>query len=317
MHLECIFHNSSIYGKGSHTDPWEARGLRRAVLGTSGRGRSTSRWLVRFGYDGTVFHGWARQPGLRTVEGEIRRGLVRGGAVGNADALSLEVASRTDRGVSARSNALALRSELPGATLLRTLNGIAPELAFTAATPIPEDFRVRHAVRRTYRYYEANRSRHAARQNEAARLFTGTVDVRSFGRSIPMAEPAWRTIESVTIHPLDQGSLITVRAPAFVWGMVRKIVATLREVDAGRLAVPRLRSALEGKVRLTLPMAEPEPLVLWEVEYARPWTVFWQGPNRPQVSADLLRKADQWVRARVLESLETSTPAREGAATGG
>jgi tRNA pseudouridine38-40 synthase len=262
------------------------------------------RWLVRFGYDGVAYHGWARQPGLRTVEGEIRRGLLGSVQSGSVGALGLEVASRTDRGVSARSNALALRSELPGPTLLRTLNGIAPDLTFTAATPIPEDFRVRHAVRRVYRYFEADRSRHPTRLNEAAHLFAGTVDVRSFGRSIPMAEPAWRTIESVTISPLDHGSLITVRAPAFVWGMVRKIVATLREVDAGRLGVPRLRAALEGKFRLTLPMAEPEPLVLWEVEYARPWTVFWQGPNRPQAALHLRREADQWVRARVLESIE-------------
>jgi tRNA pseudouridine38-40 synthase len=228
--------------------------------------------------------------------------------VDTADALSLEVASRTDRGVSARANALALHSALPGPTLLRTLNGVAPDLAFTAATPIPEDFRVRHAIRRTYRYYEAEPARHPSRREEAARLFAGKVDVRSFGRSIPVAEPAWREIESVTIRPLDHGAVVTVHARSFVWGMVRKIVATLREVDAGRLGIARLRSALEGKVRLTLPMAEPEPLVLWNVEYERPWTVFWQGPNRAQTAAALRRQADQWTRARILESLPDPNP---------
>ena len=48
-------------------------------------------------YDGTGFHGWARQPGLRTVEGVIREAL---------DALyprwdGLAVAGRTDTGVHA------------------------------------------------------------------------------------------------------------------------------------------------------------------------------------------------------------------------
>ncbi len=135
--------------------------------------RTTSRWLVRFGYDGTAFHGWARQPGLRTVEGEIRRGLLRSAAVQSGEALSIEVASRTDRGVSARANALAFRSPLPGATLLRTLNGIDPDIFFTAATLVPEEFRVRRAVRRTYHYFEAIRSQNPALRDEAARLVRG------------------------------------------------------------------------------------------------------------------------------------------------
>lgn len=267
---------------------------------------STSRWLVRFGYDGSAFHGWARQPGLRTVEGEVRSGLLRSGAVPDAGAFSVEVASRTDRGVSARANALAVRSSLPGTTLLRALNGIDPDLFFTAATPVVEGFRVRRAVRRTYRYFETNQSQNPTDRREAAGLFRGNVDVRSFGRSIPTGEPAWRTIESVTVRPRGYGALIEVRAPSFVWGMVRKIVAALREVDTGRLTVPRLRSALEGKLRLALPMAEPEPLVLWEVEYDLPWAIHWRGPNRVQVAASEARQRTLWARSQLLQALPDS-----------
>jgi tRNA pseudouridine(38-40) synthase len=237
------------------------------------------------------------------VEGEIRRGLVGFGVTRDADALGLEVASRTDRGVSARANALALRSSLPAATLLRSLNGIDPNLFFTAAAPIPEEFRVRNAVRRTYRYFEARLGQGKLRGSEAATLFSGLVDVRSFGRAISASQPAWRPIESVTLRSVAEGAVVEVRAPAFVWGMVRKIVAALREVDAGRLSTTRLLAALEGKVRLTLPMAEPEPLVLWNVEYPVSWTVVWGGPNRPQFSAAVRRRADLWTRARVLDAL--------------
>jgi tRNA pseudouridine38-40 synthase len=271
------------------------------------------RWLVRFGYDGTVFHGWARQPGLRTVEGEIRRGLLRSGAVASPDALSLEAASRTDRGVSARANALSLRTSLPGATLLRTLNGIDPDLFFTAAAPIPDEFRVRRAVRRTYRYFDASPTQEPTRRAEAAALFAGNVDVRSFGRSIPAGAPVWRPLESVTVRSVEGGSVVEVRAPAFVWGMVRKIVAALREVDADRLSSTRLRAALEGRVRLTLPMAEPQPLVLWNVEYPFPWTVLWRGSNRPQTGAAVRRRTELWTRTRVLEALtHPETPGELG-----
>ena len=222
---------------------------------------------------------------------------------GDPGSLSLEVASRTDRGVSARANALTLRSSLTAATLLRSLNGIDPNIFFTAATPVPEEFRARHAVRRTYRYFEAAHGENDRRAWEAAPLFRGTVDVRSLGRSIPSTAPSWRAIESVTVRPLDGGWLVEVRAPAFVWGMVRKIVAALRQVDAGRLSAARLRSALEGKVRLTLPMAEPEPLVLWEVEYDLPWTVLWRGPNRGQAAAARAHRDTLWVRSRLIDAL--------------
>src|SRR5215475_10997674 len=48
-------------------------------------------------YDGTGFRGWAAQPGLRTVEGEMRDGFERVFPAWS----SLAVAGRTDTGVHA------------------------------------------------------------------------------------------------------------------------------------------------------------------------------------------------------------------------
>lgn len=238
--------------------------------------------MVRFGYDGLAFHGWARQPGQRTVEGEIRRGLGRPGLVASAADARLEVASRTDRGVSAVGNALALSSERTGPALLRALNGISPEIFFTAATPAPDGLRVRQAVRRVYRYYEPVRDHAIERWRAAARLISGRVDVRSLGRGVPSGAPIWRPVESVRVDARPGLFVVEVRAPSFVWGMVRKIVGALRAVDRGRLSTERLSAALAGRERLTLPMAEPERLLLWDVEYPVPWSVRWTGPNRDQ-----------------------------------
>jgi len=260
--------------------------------------------LVRFGYDGPAFHGWARQPGRRTVEGEVRRGLARFGIAPPPAFGRLEAASRTDKGVSARGNALAVSTNFSPAAALRALNGIDPAIWFTAARTIPDEFRVRGAVRRSYRYFEPPDGRRHEREGAAAALFAGSIDVRSLGRSIPRDVPVRRPIESVTILPSpDGGRTIEVRAPSFVWGEVRKIVAALREVDAGRLSVARLRAALAGEIRLTLPTVPPEPLVLWNVEYAEPWTHVWRGPNRKQRVHFTEERARWWSRSQWLEDL--------------
>lgn len=261
-------------------------------------------WLIRFGYDGSGFEGWARQPGRRTVEREVLRGLVPCGAVIRSDESRVAVASRTDRGVSARANALTLESGLDGRALLGALNGISPEIWFTAATSVPPQFRARHATRRVYRYFESGSIHSLASCAGAARLFSGDVDIRSFGRGLAGDRSSRRTIESVTVAAAGTGAVIEVRAPSFVWGEVRKIVSALREIDSGRLSLSVLRRALEGNVRLGLPLAEAEPLVLWDVEYPIEWQYGWRGPNRHQSARWRSQRASQWARIRVLESIE-------------
>jgi tRNA pseudouridine(38-40) synthase len=205
--------------------------------------------------------------------------------------------------VSAVGNALALTSERAGPVLLRVLNGVAPEIFFTAATPLPEGFRVRAAVRRVYRYFEPAEGRDPERWKAAAALFAGRVDVRSLGRAMPSQAPVWRKVESVLVQPRGEVLVVEIRAPSFVWGMVRKIVAALRWVDEGKLPAHRLALALAGEERLTLPMAEPERLLLWDVEYPFPWTLRWTGPHRHQARAGKSSREALVARASLLAAM--------------
>lgn len=264
-----------------------------------------SRWLVRFGYDGLGFAGWARQPGLRTVEGALREGIPRTGVALTIEEARLTVASRTDRGVSARANALTLQSGLPPTAVLRALNGIAPDIFFSAIAPVPDDFSARAATARWYRYFEPSEGHDIARWKEAATRFQGEVDVRSFGRDLAADRPALRRIDSVRVRRSGSHWLwVDVRGPSFVWGMVRKIIAALRKIGAGTLALARLEAALRGEERLTLPLAEPEGLVLWEVVYPVRWYREWDGPTRAQ-SRHL---TDLTIRARLREAIGSSLP---------
>jgi tRNA pseudouridine38-40 synthase len=255
-----------------------------------------TRWLVQFGYDGTRFQGYARQPNARTVEGEIRDGVRRLRLLSSSAEPWLDVASRTDRGVSARANALAIRSDLPGPALLRALNGIAPEIFFRRASIVPEEFRVRAALGRWYRYFETRKICSVERWHDAARLFHGRIDVRSLGRGLPSHSAVWREVSSVKVRRIPEGLRVDLRAPSFVWGMVRKIIAALRAADSGVLPLAVLSEALHGRRRLTLPLAEPESLVLWEVRYPVRWR--WVRPKWSSRQARYLGDEQSRRRAR-------------------
>ena len=109
-------------------------------------------------YDGTGLHGWAKQPGLPTVEGALETALQT--VLGRTPAL--QVAGRTDAGVHARRQVVSLA--LPaGADLGRlrmSLNALTPPgIAVTRLAPAPRGFDARHqAVSRSYRYYVCNRA---------------------------------------------------------------------------------------------------------------------------------------------------------------
>ncbi len=95
----------------------------------AGAGAGVVRARLDLAYDGTDFHGWADQPGLRTVEGELAAAL---SLIARTPA-SLTVAGRTDAGVHARHQVAHV--DLPGevwAGLTRERSGRAPEEALVA-----------------------------------------------------------------------------------------------------------------------------------------------------------------------------------------
>lgn len=229
--------------------------------------------------------------------------MVRLGIARSAEEARIDVASRTDAGVSARANALTISSDLAGPALLRALNGTAAEIFFDAARPVDDDFRVRRAAYRIYRYYLPGDEPRARRLEEGARLLGSHVDARSFGRGLPVDRPSLRPIESIHVRTAARGICVEVRARSFVWGMVRKIVGALLAWEGGRLSAEKLRAAARGEHRLSLPLAPPDALVLWEVGYAEVWEIHFQRPRRHQRQhrTEAMRLAE--ARLHVLEAL--------------
>lgn len=211
-------------------------------------------------YDGTDFHGWASQPSLRTVQGEVERALA---TVLRVPSVAVVCAGRTDTGVHARGQVIHLdvdpttlegaagrdRSE-PTAALVRRLNGVLPaDVVVQRAVQVPEAFDARFgALWRRYAYRVRDAApdplvRHhvlawprpldEAAMNTAAALLLGEHDFATFCKRREGATTI-RTLLDLHWDRADSGLTLTVRADAFCHHMVRSLVGCLLAVGEGR-----------------------------------------------------------------------------------
>ncbi len=254
-------------------------------------------------YDGSEFVGWQRQnlPGAnnRSVQGELERSLrhILGQSV------SVQGAGRTDSGVHAFAQVASVEVDtaMPVERLAYALNNSLPgDVRIVAAEAAADDFHARFAKSaKEYRYYlVSGRSAgafdqryawfcpyrlDAARMAEAAEIFVGEHDFRSFCGKSAVVTTYVRTLYESDFslcdmdaapehlrHLAAEGVLYCyrVRGNGFVYRMVRLLVGALVGVGRGRLDAADLRRALASPVEQPLsPAAPAHGLYLHHIEY--------------------------------------------------
>ena len=227
---------------------------------------------MKIAYAGEPFHGFARQPDAHTVDGEVRFALRAAGICPDPTAGRLEVASRTDRGVSAIGNVVAFDTSWRPDAVVGAFNDRAEDVWAWAFAEVPDDFRARHAIERWYRYHLLD-DIPPDRLREALTLFVGEHDFRSFTTDPPRGA---FDIDRVDVSSEDNSTIIDIRARSFRRGMVRRIVAAAVAYAQAEVGLVDIRNALEGAKR-DFGAVAPEPLFLMDVRYAAPFRIVPKG----------------------------------------
>lgn len=218
-------------------------------------------------YDGGGFHGWQRQPGLRTIQGELERVLR---VVLREEIPVVHSAGRTDAGVHARGQVVNFQAAaVPDLERLKhsVSSLLRGEVSVISADVVPDEFHSRRSARsKQYAYHILNRSCPAVldrgrvwhvpvtldieRMKEDAACFVGEHDFSSF-RAADCVQPSpVKTIFESEVLTDDRHLIYRVVGSGFLKQMVRIMLGTLvgrAKHQSWLMSIPEIISARDRK----------------------------------------------------------------------
>lgn len=251
--------------------------------------------LLTIEYDGTNFSGWQRQPGVRTVQGELEQVLSKVCAA----EIRLNGTSRTDAGVHALGQRASFKGEfgIPTDRIMVAVNNLLcaamnhrakiSDVRLCDVREMPESFHARFDAKgKKYRYviknsqaidvfarnycYQVKSPLDVNAMETAAALIVGTHDFACFqAAGGSLRETTVRTVYSLEVfRDGEQNVVIEITGDGFLYNMVRIITGTLVEVGLGKKKPQEISAIIASKDRQKAGhTAPPEGLYLVEVYY--------------------------------------------------
>lgn len=258
----------------------------------AGQSGGLSRFRIDLGYDGTDFQGWAKQPGLRTVQGELLLALEKIFGQDTAD-YGMRVGGRTDAGVHALGQVCHIdlspeQLKRMGRTPLSAarLQSLLPEdIVVYSISRAPEGFDARFsAIGRSYRYLIADSRSPRSPLSSRYELWVNTeldvtamklaakelIGLRDFGAFCKPRAGATtiRELKELRITRFQDNIEVYLVADAFCHNMVRSIVGALIRVGEGKLSVAELsKIQLAAQRTSKFKVVSPKGLALTSIDY--------------------------------------------------
>ncbi|MGA9597109.1 MAG: tRNA pseudouridine(38-40) synthase TruA [Acidimicrobiia bacterium] len=240
-------------------------------------------YRIDLAYDGTGFHGYARQPHVRTVQGELEDALFK--LTGEVETA---VAGRTDSGVHATGQVVSFDVDraLDANRLVRSLNRqLGPEIAVGSVAIAPPGFNARFSAKgRSYTYLVLNRETPDPFLAGTSWHYEASLDLELMNRGVAhlvgehdFAAFCRKAGDRSTVRRLDmvqwtdRGDCLLacdVSASSFCHQMVRSLVALSVEIGRGRVDPDDVPVILQSKDRRRAKGAAPaHGLTLVRVDY--------------------------------------------------
>lgn len=235
-------------------------------------------------YDGTNYHGFARQPNAVTIQEKIEQ------AIYEITKQNIEVigSGRTDTGVHAKGQCCIIDIEtgIPAEKFGNALNSKLPkDIIVRDVEEVSQDFHPRYCVKKkTYRYQILTsrendpflrnyvhfypRKLDVEQMRKAATYIVGTHDFKCFCSAGAGTKTTERTVYSLEIKQVEDLIQIDITGSGFLYNMVRIIAGTLIEVGRGRIKAEEMENIIKSKDRfLAGPTAPPTGLMMYGIEY--------------------------------------------------
>ena len=247
-------------------------------------------YLLRLSYDGSAYHGWQRQKGVRTVQECVEDALCR--LTGQPTAVT--ASGRTDEGVHALGQAasFACDTSVPPEKFADALNTLLPpDIRALSCALAPDGFCARRSAKKktyAYRMYVSDTvvphaDRFALRLPampnvsllaKAARCVEGTHDFVAFYCRGSSAKTTVRTVYSCSFTAYPAAGLmppaceLRICGNGFLYKMVRLIAGALLQLNDGKIALEDFCAALGGDASRVRKIPAPsKALTLLGVEY--------------------------------------------------
>lgn len=214
-------------------------------------------------YDGTNFHGWQFQPGLRTIQCEIQTALK---TIFSSD-INVIGSGRTDTGVHARGQVanFLIDHAMSVNTITAALNGNLPrDIRIISAEEVAENFHARFdAIKRHYSYTITRQEKaldrfyvwcHKSELNiekmqQASEYLLGKHDFKAFCHADENANHYRCIVDKIAWEQKDELLILNIIANRFLHNMVRIIVGTMINVGRGYTPVEQVSQILNSHDR--------------------------------------------------------------------
>lgn len=217
------------------------------------------RYLMTFSYDGTLFYGYQKQPGKRTIQSEIEKQLTK---INSNKKVSISASGRTDRNVHAINQKAHFDLDKKDPEVIkRSLNKLLPDDIFVKKIElVKDDFHARFSVlKKKYRYkinvgqynplernyvYQYNNELNVDLMKKASKYLIGEHNFKAFTKVDEEKEDYIRKIYEINFFVNDNIVEIEFIGSGFLRYMIRNIVGTLIDIANGKIALDELKNII-------------------------------------------------------------------------